>query len=65
MKIDSALTEQWDMHMVAVLAGYKKAFTSIGWVVSLRLGLEMSLSPCRGSISGTVGSFLSGQGVAG
>ena len=46
------------MHMVAVVAGYRKAFVKLaqGWpflFTFAQMGLEVPLSPYKGSISAT------------
>ena len=44
------------------LAGCRKALVGTGWAISLLFSVNKL---CRGSISGTVGSFQSGEAFAG
>ena len=56
------------VHMAAVLAGCRKALVGTGWaILSFRkqTGIEKASCLCRGSISGTVGSFRSGETCTG
>ena len=50
-------------HMAVVLTGFRKTLVDTGWAISLRFGTKWcrNHSP-RGSISGTVGSFLASTG---
>ena len=55
--------------MTAVAAGYRKGLVSTGWpalLVSCTNGRrKRSFSLCRDSISGLLGSFLSGGAISG
>jgi len=60
---------QGAMHMAAALADCRKALVSTGWticnLVSTKQAQEPLPSPCRGTISGLVGSIQSGGVHAG
>ena len=56
------VSAQGAVHMVAALAGCRMALVSTGWTIShfVSTKIEALFSPCRGTLSGTVGSLQSG-----
>ena len=64
------LVSAWSaVHMATALVSCPKALVGTGWTISHLVNTTGSgttpLSPCRGTISGLVGSILSGEACAG
>ena len=62
------ISAQSAVHMAATLGGCRKALVDTGWSISLLFDKQAQirfLCPFRGSISGTVDSFQSGEAFNG